>query len=159
MRYITIDNGIVTGLFAGRNIKIPKNGVEVKDLVGPYGFPINHYAVTDGLWRLKDTLALIREGIKPMPEGYQWNSDQSVIEPIPEPEPEPKPLTAEELIQQELAELHAYLNDTDYGVIKCMELGLIYANEYPTEHEQRTTARARINELEALINAENVFED
>lgn len=48
----------------------------------------------------------------------------------------------------EIAELRAYLTQTDYAPIKCGELGLSMAEIYPELHAQRTAARARINLLQ-----------
>ena len=52
---------------------------------------------------------------------------------------------------QEFIELKDYLNDTDYMVIKCSELGLIMSNEYPEDYIKRKAARARINELKQIM--------
>ena len=57
----------------------------------------------------------------------------------------------EEKLQSELVELKQYLSDTDYQAIKCGELGLSMATEYPESHEKRSAARNRINEIEALL--------
>ena len=57
----------------------------------------------------------------------------------------------EEKLQSELVELKQYLSDTDYQAIKCGELGLSMATEYPESHAQRTAARNRINEIETLL--------
>lgn len=59
----------------------------------------------------------------------------------------PQP-TAEEQAKQEISELKQYLSDTDYCAIKCGELGLSMATEYPEEYQKRIDARTRINELE-----------
>lgn len=48
----------------------------------------------------------------------------------------------------EIAQLRAYLTQTDYAPIKCGELGLSMAEIYPELHAERTAARARINELQ-----------
>lgn len=59
----------------------------------------------------------------------------------------PQP-TAEEQAQSEISQLKQYLADTDYCAIKCAELGLSMANEYPEIYQKRIASRARINELE-----------
>lgn len=59
--------------------------------------------------------------------------------------------TQEELLKQEMQELKAYLSATDYQAIKCGELGLSMATEYPESHAHRTAARNRINEIETLL--------
>lgn len=65
--------------------------------------------------------------------------------------PPPAEPTVVEKLQQEEASLKAYLAETDYMAIKCAELGLSMASEYPTEYTERIKARARINEIEALL--------
>ena len=56
-----------------------------------------------------------------------------------------------DLLMQELSTLKQYLIDTDYTVIKCQELGLVYVDTYPEVAVERTHARDRINELEAFL--------
>ena len=63
-------------------------------------------------------------------------------------EPEVTPL-------DEIYTLKAYLSETDYTVIKCMELGVSISEAYPEIHQKRSEARARINELEEVINDSN----
>lgn len=83
----------------------------------------------------------------------RWNGSEWVLEliPIPEPEPEPEP-TQRELYEKEIDELKSFLKSTDYCVVKCYEMGLDVATEYPEEHATRIAARERINELEKIIN-------
>lgn len=50
----------------------------------------------------------------------------------------------------EITELKAFLANTDYHVIKCYDLGLVYQETYPDEAQKRQKARDRINELERL---------
>ena len=69
---------------------------------------------------------------------------------LPEAITPPAP-SDEEKLQSELVELKQYLSDTDYQAIKCGELGLSMATEYPESHEKRSKARKRINEIEALL--------
>ena len=57
----------------------------------------------------------------------------------------------EKELMQELSTLKQYLIDTDYTVIKCQELGLVYADTYPDVSVERTRARDRINELEEIL--------
>lgn len=71
------------------------------------------------------------------------NPDTNLPDYIDDPEP-----TDEEKAQQEITELKQYLSDTDYCAIKCSELGLSMASEYPEIYQKRIDARARINELE-----------
>ena len=54
--------------------------------------------------------------------------------------------------EEEIAELKNYLSETDYCVIKCMELGLSISTAYPEVHQKRTEARSRINELETAYS-------
>lgn len=72
---------------------------------------------------------------------YRINDDEEYIfvEPIPEP-------TAEELAEQEKAQLKRYLSDTDYVVFKIAE-GVASSEEYADVLEKRKQARARLNEL------------
>lgn len=69
------------------------------------------------------------------------------------PKPEPPAPTEEELALQakekEIAEAKAYLNDTDYAVIKCMELGIDLDAEYPGLKSLRQQARDKVNAAEA----------
>ena len=57
--------------------------------------------------------------------------------------------------QDEMYRLKKYLENTDYTVIKCMELGVSISEAYPEIHQKRSEARARINELEEVINDSN----
>jgi hypothetical protein len=60
--------------------------------------------------------------------------------------------TREELLDREMLDLKRYLSETDYAVIKCNELGLSFATEYPEMAQRRAEARVRINEIEALLS-------
>lgn len=62
--------------------------------------------------------------------------------------------TEEELIQEELETLHAFLNETDKYVVKCYDRELNFKTEYPELYEQRQQARDRINELEETESEE-----
>lgn len=64
------------------------------------------------------------------------------------------PYTEKELAEREIWKLKEYLSDTDYCVIKCMDMGVSTAEAYPEVYQKRLNARARINELEEIINAE-----
>ena len=55
------------------------------------------------------------------------------------------------VVSKEINKLKKVLADTDYCVIRCQELGLDMADEYPDEHRSRADARARINELELTL--------
>lgn len=61
---------------------------------------------------------------------------------------DPPAPTAAELVAGEIASLKARLSDTDWAVVKCYELELSMAEEYPEIHAGRKYWRARINELE-----------
>lgn len=68
----------------------------------------------------------------------------------------PKPeLTPEEKEnnerQDEINEAKQYLSETDYAVIKCMELGLDLDTEYPGLREKRQAKRDLINENERKL--------
>ena len=65
----------------------------------------------------------------------------------------PQKTEDEKLIEQyqsEIVELKKYLSDTDYKAIKFAE-GEITESDYQEVKSQRHNARARINELESLI--------
>ena len=81
-------------------------------------------------------------------EGLDIVNDPNTNRPMLVPYPEP---TKEEKAQQEIQNLKQYLSETDYMAIKCGELGLAMAEEYPVEYQKRKDARARINELEQLL--------
>lgn len=53
--------------------------------------------------------------------------------------------------EEEMERLKRYLAETDYTVIKCMELGESPATLYPEVMAKRAEARTRINELEEKI--------
>lgn len=55
--------------------------------------------------------------------------------------------------KEEYRTLNDYLAYTDWIVIKCYELGLSVSDTYPDEYEKRQAARARINEIELLLNS------
>lgn len=52
------------------------------------------------------------------------------------------------LPEDEIWKLKKYLSETDWAVVKCMELGISMAEKYPELYQKRTEARAKINELE-----------
>jgi hypothetical protein len=59
-------------------------------------------------------------------------------------------IEAEEIRNNEIASLKAYLSSTDYIYPKCLELGLDVNVEYESMVQDRKTARARIQELEGV---------
>ena len=73
----------------------------------------------------------------------------------PKTDPEEPELTPEEKQKQELEkkiwESKDYLNETDYAVIKCMELGLDLDTEYPGLKAKRQEARDAINAAEVQV--------
>lgn len=81
-------------------------------------------------------------------DGTGWSYKQD------EPKAEPASVTqpAEDASQQEIDELQAYLDETDYKVIKCMELGLDLDAEYPGVRTSRQNARVRIRALRDNAN-------
>lgn len=87
------------------------------------------------------------EGCRAKWDGAEWRNE---LIPIPEPEPVPEP-TQKEIYEREIDELKSFLKSTDYCVVKCYEMGLDVATEYPEKHAARIAARERINELEELI--------
>ena len=58
--------------------------------------------------------------------------------------------TEKEKAEREILSLKAYLSETDWVVVKCMEMGLIPSSAYPEISEKRAEARERINTLEEI---------
>ena len=59
-------------------------------------------------------------------------------------------IEGEEIRNNEIAYLKAYLSSTDYIYPKCLELGLDVNIEYKSMVQDRKTARTRIQELEGV---------
>ena len=83
------------------------------------------------------------EEIEPLEDGTR----QFQIKQIPQKTEDEKLI---EQYQSEIIELKKYLSDTDYKAIKFAE-GEITESDYQEVKLQRHDARARINELESLI--------
>ena len=83
------------------------------------------------------------EEIEPLENGTR----QFQIKQIPQKTEDEKLI---EQYQSEIVELKKYLSDTDYKAIKFAE-GEITEEAYREDKSQRHDARARINELESLI--------
>ena len=83
------------------------------------------------------------EGIEPLEDGTR----QFQIKQIPQKTEDEKLI---EQYQSEIVELKKYLFDTDYKAIKFAE-GELSEEAYREDKSQRHDARARINELESLI--------
>ena len=81
--------------------------------------------------------------IEPLEDGTR----QFQIKQIPQKTEDEKLI---EQYQSEIIELKKYLSDTDYKAIKFAE-GEITESDYHEVKSQRHDARARINELESLI--------
>ena len=81
--------------------------------------------------------------IEPLEDGTR----QFQIKQIPQKTEDEKLI---EQYQSEIVELKKYLSDTDYKAIKFAE-GEITESDYQEVKTQRHDARARINELESLI--------
>ncbi len=58
--------------------------------------------------------------------------------------------TEKEKAEREIATLKNYLSETDWVVVKCMEMGLIPSSAYPEITAKRAEARERINILEEI---------
>lgn len=97
---------------------------------------------TDILWQ--NWIALCENPI----QGRHIGNNPATNLPTYIDDPEP---SQDVLLKQEEQQLKAYLNETDYQAIKCGELGLSMEEEYPESYQQRIAARARINEIEALL--------
>mgnify|MGYP006969197692 CR=1 FL=1 len=63
------------------------------------------------------------------------------------------PLHVRTALEREIESLTAYLANTDYMAIKCGELGMSMSSTYPNEYMERIKARARINEIETLLDS------
>lgn len=61
-----------------------------------------------------------------------------------------------ETMQGQIAEAKAYLDSTDYAVIKCAEQGLSLDETYPGLKETRQEKRDLINQLEAQAQAQGI---
>ena len=83
------------------------------------------------------------EEIEPLEDGTR----QFQIKQIPQKTEDEKLI---EQYQSEIVELKKYLSDTDYKAIKFAE-GELSEEAYREDKSQRHDARARINELESLI--------
>lgn len=78
--------------------------------------------------------------------GWSYKQEEQKAEPASVTQP------AEDASQQEIEELQSYLDETDYKVIKCMELGLDLDAEYPGVRTSRQNARIRIRALRDNAN-------
>lgn len=78
--------------------------------------------------------------------GWSYKQDEPKVEPASVTQP------AEDATQREIDELQAYLDETDYKVIKCLELGLDIDKEYPGVRTSRQNARVRIRALRDNAN-------
>ena len=69
-----------------------------------------------------------------------------------------KPLAVQQSAKQytalraEIREQEELLRKTDWTVVKCLELGITVSEKYPDIHQQRTKARAQINQNEQHMN-------
>ena len=136
--------------------KISKNIVEIKGdfPIKDVGFTLSRPDMNDG-WDYSEFITVYKE----VDSGAQFSNDGSIyVEPIiPTP-------TAEELAEMEererianinnqISELKAKLDASDYKVIKCFECSMV-GEEMPYDvqeiHAERQTIRDRINELETI---------
>ena len=153
MQYIFIRDGIVTQHGCGNTL--PEGAQQVADFPGVVGLPLAFYKDD---WSMKTQAELIKEGIIPMPEGYEWNDGETdIVKKEPEI-PEMPEQTEADKIETEIAGLKNYLTETDYTVIKCVELGLSVNEEYPEIVVKRSETRAKINELESKLAEVKGFE-
>lgn len=81
-------------------------------------------------------------------QNYILENDPEKNIPIAVEAPEP---TEAEKASNEILELKDYLYRSDWKVIKASELGVPLSELYPDDNTKRSEARARINELEKLI--------
>ena len=81
-------------------------------------------------------------------EGKVVGVDPDTKLPIAVDPPEP---SNEEVLNNDIQSCKQYLFETDWKVIKCMELGLSLSEVYPEDAVKREEARAKINESEAEL--------
>ena len=140
--------------------KISKNIVEIKGdfPVKEDGFTLSRLNMNDN-WDYSLYTTVYRE----VEGGVQFSNDGSVYveHEIPEP-PEPTPEELAEIeererveaIYNEIDELKAQLESSDYMIIKCYEYGMV-GLEMPYDvqllHEERQAIRDIINEKEAEL--------
>ena len=140
--------------------KINKNIVQITGdfPVKNTGFTLSRLNKNDG-WDYSKYTTVYRE----VEDGVQFSNDDSVyVEPvIPEP-PEPTPEELAEIeererveaIYNEIDELKAQLESSDYMIIKCYEysmVGLEMPYDVEQLHEQRQAIRDVINEKETEL--------
>ena len=89
----------------------------------------------------RDQIAELAATLNEMGDRCLFRNDDGSIEIKP-------PFSHPETPQDEIERLKRYLADTDYTVVKCMELGVSVADTYPEITKYRAEARARINVLE-----------
>lgn len=107
----------------------------------------SEYAVRQAIWK-EDRKVFGKEPEEGRAEF--WEKLNVVYTEEPDPEPSARSLAA-----KEIRELKDQLRETDYAVIKIAE-GAATAEEYSEVIAQRETWRARINELEAVLEADGV---
>ena len=97
-------------------------------------------------------------------EGDDWRSEPRYMKelgPLPDgavtekPEKPGSEIEREEMMA-DIAEAKAYLQRTDYAVIKCAEQGLDLDEVYPGLKEERQSRRDLINQIEAQALAKNL---
>lgn len=108
---------------------------------------LSEYSVRQAIWK-KDHKVF---GKEPEENRAQFWEELNVTY-TEEEEPAP---SARILATKEIQELKEQLRETDYAVIKIAE-GAATAEEYAEVIAQRETWRARINELEAVLEADGV---
>lgn len=82
-------------------------------------------------------------------QNYILENDPEKNIPIAVEAPEP---TEAEKASSEILRLKDYLYKSDWKVIKASELGVPLSELYPDDNTKRSEARAKINELEKLLN-------
>lgn len=107
----------------------------------------SEYAVRQAIWK-EDRKAFGKEPDENRAEF--WEKLNVVYTEEPDSEPSARSLAA-----KEIRELKDQLRETDYAVIKIAE-GAATTEEYSEVIAQRETWRARINELEAVLEADGV---
>lgn len=136
--------------------KISKNIVEIKGdfPIKDVGFTLSRPDMNDG-WDYSEFITVYKE----VDSGAQFSNDGSVyiepVIPIPTDEELAEMEERERIanIKNEISELKAKLDASDYKVIKCFECSMV-GEEMPYDvqeiHAERQTIRDRINELETI---------
>ena len=79
---------------------------------------------------------------------YFFKLEDKILHPLPVSEN----IKRHNALRSEVRQQEAFLRKTDWTVVKCLELGIAISEKYPDIHQQRTQARAQINQNEQQMN-------